>query len=384
MDGHRILVAVSVFLKERARSLGFQAAAVTSAEALADAEEVTLRRIDGGLMAGLDWFTPTRARLACRPQELLPGAKSVLTLAASYFTNEPEASNCDVAPRGRVARYAWGRDYHDVLRARLQTLVDALALELGYRPGSRFFVDSSPLSERAAAQRSGLGWFGKNTNILVHGVGPWGFLASILLDIALPPAEPLLTHCGSCNLCIEACPTGALIDPYTLDNTRCISFQTIENRGSIPSELRPLLGNWVYGCDICQEVCPVNKSAVSTTIEEFMPVSGEVATPSLTKLLEMDTRAYQARFRGSAMKRAKQAGLQRNAAVALGNTGDEAAVPFLAPGLSSPQSIVRSHSAWAMGRIGGKRARKALERAHGHEQDTAVLAEIASALDELS
>lgn len=372
------------FLKERARALGFQAAAVTTTDALADAEEVTLRRIDGGLMAGLDWFTPTRTRLACRPQELLPDAKSVLTLAASYFTDNPEAPSCDMAPRGRVARYAWGRDYHQVLRARLETLVDDLTQELSYRPGARFFVDSAPLSERAAAQRSGLGWFGKNTNILVHGVGSWVFLASIILDIDLPPDEPLLTHCGSCNLCIEACPTGALIDPYTLDNTRCISYQTIENRGSIPSELRPLLGNWVYGCDICQDVCPVNKSAVSTTIDEFMPISGEAATPSLIELLEMDTKVYQERFRGSAIKRAKQTGLQRNAAVALGNTGDEAAVPFLAFTLDSPQNIVRSHSAWAMGRIGGKKARKALERARSHEQDPEVLPEITSALDKLS
>ena len=268
-----------------------------------------------------------------------------------------------------------------MLRARLRALVDDIAKELGYHPNARIFVDSSPLAERAAAQRAGLGWFGKNTNILVHGLGSWAFLAAVILDVELPEDAPLLTHCGSCDLCLRACPTGALLDPYTLDNSRCISYQTIENRGSIPAELRPLMGDWVYGCDICQDVCPVNQKALTSSWEEFQPSSAESARPDLVGLLEMDVPTYQERFRGSAMKRARRAGLQRNAAVALGNAADPSAGPALERALNSSDGIVRSHVAWAMGRIGGVRARAALEAARRKETQPAARGEIEDALE---
>jgi len=259
--------------------------------------------------------------------------------------------------------------------------VEALAGQLGYRPGARIFVDSSPLADRAVAQRAGVGWFGKNTNILVHGLGSWAFLAAIILDIDLPEDEPLLTNCGSCDLCIRACPTGALIDQYTLDNQRCISYQTIENRGSIPQELRPLIGDWVFGCDVCQDVCPVNRRAGTTAIPEFEMHDPEAARPSLGGLLLMETEEYQQRSRGRALKRAKQPGLQRNTAVALGNTGDRGVVEVLEKGLSNPDGLVRSHVAWAMGQLGGKRARGSLEQARRSEEDRVVGREIQSALE---
>ena len=385
-------MSLASFIKERARELGFQAVGITSAADFTSTEEVLLRRIDGGLMDGLSWFTPARARLACRPRELLPGARSIVTLAASYLTPEPDIPSAPSrvaglgerpdGPRGRVARYAWGKDYHDVLRARLRELTEALAGELGRRPGARIFVDSSPLADRAVAQRAGVGWYGKNTNILVHGLGSWAFLAALILDIDLPEDEPLLTNCGSCDLCIRACPTGALLDPYVLDNARCISYQTIENRGAIPQELRPLMADWVYGCDICQDVCPVNDKAATSPIQEFQPGSAEATQPLLTALLDMDVPTYQERFRGSPMKRAKRAGLQRNAAVALGNTRDGATVPALERALMSPHTVVRSHVAWAMGRIGGKRSRRALEAARRRESDLEVTRELDRALAE--
>lgn len=369
---------LSTFIKERARELGFQAIGFTDARDLERTEEVVLNRIDAGLMGGLDWFTPARARLACHPQELLPGARSVVSLAASYFTPEPAQTGAPAPHRGRIAQYAWGKDYHDVLRGRAHQLVDAIASELGYHPGARVFVDSSPLVDRAVAQKAGVGWYGKNTNILIHGLGSWAFLAAVILDVDLPEDEPLLTNCGSCDLCIRACPTGALIDQYTLDNQRCISYQTIENRGSIPETLRPLMGDWVFGCDVCQDVCPVNRKASVTPIPEFQGIDG---SPLLSELLLMDTPTYQQRFRGRAVKRAKQRGLQRNAAVALGNTGDPAAVEVLEKGFESPEGIVRSHVAWAMGKVGGKRARQRLEAARAREEDPEVLREIQSALD---
>jgi epoxyqueuosine reductase len=298
-------------------------------------------------------------------------------LAASYYTPGQNGRQDAAAPKGRIARYAWGKDYHEALRGRCHALVEAIARELGYRPGARVFVDSSPLVDRAVAQKAGVGWYGKNTNILIHGLGSWAFLAAIVLDVDLPEDEPLLTNCGSCDLCIRACPTGALIDQYTLDNHRCISFQTIENRGSIPEGLRPLMGDWVFGCDICQDVCPVNRKTSSTPIPEFQETDGSVP---LSELLLMETAAYQQRFRGRAVKRAKQRGLQRNAAIALGNTGDRDAVGILNKGMESTEGVVRGHVAWAMGRLGGKAARRALEASRDREQDPEVLREIESAL----
>ena len=368
------------FIKERARSLGFQAAGITDAAPFTETQEVMLQRIDQGLFSGLPWFTPERARLACQPRELLPNARSIIALAASYNADAPEPDATSSLPRGRVARYAWGRDYHAMLRSRLDDLLEAIAAELGYHPGARIFVDSSPLPERAVAQRAGLGWVGKNTNLLVHGLGSWTFLAAVILDIALPEDEPILTHCGSCDLCLQACPTGALLTPYVLDNNRCISYQTIENRGAVPTELRPLMGDWVYGCDICQDVCPVNRKAATTGWDAFTPASQEAAHPDLISLLSMDTPEYQERFRGSAMKRAKQSGLQRNAAVALGNDGNPAAMPALQQAQQHPDALVRSHVAWAMGRIGGKEARRSIEHARQHESDPQTLREIDAAL----
>lgn len=372
-------MSLAAFVKAKARDLGFQAVGFTDARDLEQTEEVLLQRIDAGLMEGLSWFTPARARLACRPMELLPGARSVVSLAASYYTPEDTQARAPAPHRGRIARYAWGKDYHDVLRVRARALVEAIAQELGHHPGARIFVDSSPLADRAVAQKAGVGWYGKNTNILIHGLGSWAFLAAIVLDIELPDDEPLLTNCGSCDLCIRACPTGALIDQYTLENQRCISYQTIENRGTIPEELRPLMGNWVFGCDICQDVCPVNRKAASTPIPELQ---GSDTSPSLSELLLMDTATYQQRFRGRAVKRAKQRGLQRNAAVALGNTGDRGMVEVLEKGMESPEGVVRSHVAWAMGRIGGKKARNALSRALSDETDPEVSTEIRQALEQ--
>ncbi len=371
-------------IKERALELGFHAVGITSAARLAETEAVTLDRVRHGLMEGLSWFTEERARLSCRPQELLPNAKSIVALAVSYLTDEP-AGDTASGPTGIVARYARGDDYHEALKIRLRELSDFIRKESGATVSSRLFIDSSPLSERAAARRAGVGWFGKNTNLIVPGIGSWAFLSALILDIDLEEDGPLLKNCGSCDLCIRACPTGALVDQYTLDNTKCISFQTIENKGEIPEELRPDLGAWVFGCDICQEVCPANRKAMPLAWDEFKarPDLGE-STP-LVPLLQMEDAEYRRRFKGSAMKRAKRRGLQRNAAVALGNSGDLEAVPALAVALEeNDEPLVRSHVAWAMGRIGGKRGRRSLEKALSYETDASVLKSVGKALECLS
>jgi len=343
---------------------------------------VLLQRIDGGQLAGLPWFNAAWAHRSCTPQELLPGARSLVALAASYHDGVAEAPPPDAGagPRGRIACYARGADYHKLLKAKVRQLADAIAGELRCEVGSRVFVDVSPMPERAVARRAGVGWAGKNTQVMVKGLGSWVLLAVLALDVGLPEGEPLATHCGTCDLCLRACPTGALTDAYTLDNDRCISYQTIENRGDIPHELRPLMGDWVFGCDICQDVCPVNRHAAATAMPELASRGPEHAYPLLTDLLRLDEATYTGRFHGTAVKRAKRTGLQRNAAIALGNAGDPATVPALAQALATADPLVRRHAAWALGRIGGAEAAAALRAALAGEGDASVRGEIAAAL----
>jgi epoxyqueuosine reductase len=249
--------------------------------------------------------------------------------------------------------------------------------------------------DRAAAQRSGLGWYGKNTNILTKGWGSWVFLAELVTTLPLDPDPPTGANCGRCEVCLHACPTKAFVAPGVLDNRRCISYLTIELRGAIPLELRPLIGNHIFGCDICQEVCPVNQRVearlraagrLSGAREPlaFRPRVGIGSSPALIELLALDDQGFRARFRHSPIKRAKRRGLLRNVCVALGNSGDAAAVPALARALGDHEPLVRRHAAWALGRLGGAHAREALEAARAREQEPEVRAEIACALDELS
>ena len=234
-------------VKAAAFELGFDRAGISDAQPLRDAEAAIQLRIAEGHMDGLRWFTPDRARLATRPMELLPGARTVLALAASYLGQReaPPAKPGD--PRGKIARYAWGQDYHDVLKEMARELVTRIQ-SIASRPVSaRIFVDSSPLAERAVAYRAGLGWFGKNTMLLLPGAGSWAFLCEVILDLELEPDRPVLKSCGTCHRCLDVCPTGALIAPGVLSTPLCMSFQTIEQKGSSPRELRYQIGSWVFG-----------------------------------------------------------------------------------------------------------------------------------------
>ncbi|MDP6108016.1 MAG: tRNA epoxyqueuosine(34) reductase QueG [Candidatus Brocadiia bacterium] len=357
-------------IKKYAEELGFEVAGITTAEAFLRDERAAIQRIRDGLMDGLPWYTEERVRRANRPEELVPGARSVISLAMSYFTGEPDRGN--LGPTGKVARYAWGDDYHDVMKKRLRQFVEGLSDHLGRAIRSRIFVDDGPMNDRATAERAGVGWFGKNTNILTRSHGSWVLLGQVVTDLDLEPDQPLAKTCGNCVLCIEACPTDAIVAPCVIDNTRCISFLTIELRGPIPRELRPLVGDWVFGCDICQDVCPVNRKA-ALGLEPAFRQRGESGAPALLPLLDLDDQAFRERFRKSPIKRAKRIGLQRNALVALGNAGDPATVPALTRSLGSSDAVVREHAAWALGRVGGGEAlRLALEG----EEDSTVRSEI--------
>ena len=386
-------------IKEYAYSLGFDTARITSAEALPEAERVIKERIAQGLMDGLPWFTAERAEVSCHPDALLPGAQSIITLAMCYLSEQPGETS-DSVPRGRISRYAWGDDYHEVIKARLEQftawLREYARKEISNDVETRLFVDTGRMVDRAVAQRAGLGWYGKNTNILTKGWGSWVFLAEIVTNLPLQTDTPLKTSCGNCEICLHACPTQALPAPYVLDNTRCISFLTIELRGSIPLELRPLMGNLIFGCDICQEVCPVNivaerrlglrntpKTVSMEPLKAFRPRAPVGSSPELIPLLSLTEEQFRERFRHSPIRRTKRRGLLRNVCVALGNIGDQQAVPALLGALRDHEPLVRGHAAWALGRIGGEEAKQALQVALSAEEDQEVQQEIRCALADI-
>jgi epoxyqueuosine reductase len=376
-------------IKEYAYSLGFDMVRITTAEAFPEAERVIKERIAQGLMDGLPWFTTERADVSCHPDALLPDAKSIIALAMFYLTEEPDTTEGGT-PRGRISRYAWGDDYHEIIKPKLQQfsawLGEYARAEMGKAVETRPFVDTGRMVDRAVAQRAGLGWYGKNTNILTKGWGSWVFLAEIVTNLPLEYDTPIKTNCGSCELCLHACPTQALPNPYELDNTRCISFLTIELRGSIPLELRPLMGNLIFGCDICQEVCPVNRVAerrLPASFQrhvEFRPRPSAGSSPELIPLLSLTEEQFRERFRRSPIRRAKRRGLLRNVCVALGNSGDPQAVPALIKALHDSEPLIRGHAAWALGRIANTEAMQALREAQETEEDAEVRKEIQAAL----
>ncbi|MGH2391235.1 MAG: tRNA epoxyqueuosine(34) reductase QueG, partial [Chloroflexota bacterium] len=365
-------------VKAMAQAAGFDAVGIAEATPFEDARRFLRERIAGGAFSGLPWFSADRADFAADPRNLLPSARSIVAVALSYRTEEP-VSDPGREPRGRVARYAWARDYHPVLKERMAEVVAAMQARFGAGE-CRTLVDTARIVDRAAAQRAGTGWYGKNTNIINPTYGSWVLLGEILTTLELAPDPPLRKNCGSCRLCLDACPTGALTGPYTIDNNLCISYLTIEHRGVIPRELRPLIGDWIFGCDICQEVCPPALKGQVAHHPPFRAASADAAFPLLIPLLTITEEEFRARFAGSPIKRAKREGLQRNVAVALGNSGDHAAVPALIAALTTATPLVRGHAAWALGRLGGPAATEALRARLAEEDDPWVREEIRPAL----
>ena len=390
-------MSLTLALKRRATELGFCAVGITGAEPFDEAETAAAGRTNAGLMDGLTWWSEDRAHASADPRRNTPDARSVIALAYPYpeADADPDSVSPVAAipsracgggqgggPRGRIASYALGRDYHEVLLERMQPLL-AMLRERGHRAKS--YVDHGWMLDRAAAARAGLGWLGKNTNLLVPGIGSSVLLAEIVTSAALDQDEPLKKTCGSCDACLRVCPTGALVSPGVLDNRRCISFWTIEHRGAIPREMRPSIGDWIFGCDLCQEICPINANAQPArpdpdAVRAFGPPLD--ARPRLEELLTLDEEAFRGRFRESAVWRARRSGLLRNVCVALGNVADRASVPALTAALHDPEPLVRGHAAWALGRLGGRAARAALESALSREADAEVREECALALQE--
>jgi epoxyqueuosine reductase len=341
-------------LKAEARRLGFDLAGATAAVAPPRIEAFEQWLADG--FAGEMEYIPRRASAYQNPKHVLDGARSLLMLATAYRTEEPVEP---ATGRGMIARYAWGSDYHDVIRSRLHALAD-FHRELTPAAAVRGVVDTAPLLEREFAELAGLGWVGKNTLLLNRQLGSWFVLAALLTSETLVYDEPVTTgHCGTCRACIDACPTGAIVEPYRLDARKCISYLTIELRRPIPSEQRAAIGPRILGCDICQDVCPFNRRVPPTAEPAFQPRPD--ANPiELAELLSLDEAAFRERFRGSPVLRAKRRGLLCQAAYALGNRPDNSALPALVEGLRDEDPAVREACAWALEKYDCEEARAAL------------------------
>ena len=381
------------WLIDQAHRLGFDLVGVASPDPPAgiDRYRVWLEQGYHGAMAYL--ARPEAVAARGDLTRLLPAVGTVVVVGVNYYAGPLPTELGGDPSRGIIARFAWGDDYHDVLVPRLRGLAAWVEAEIGRPVTHRAYADAGPLLERELATRAGLGFVGKNTNLIHPLLGSWLFLGELLLDVEIPPPRPdrfLRSRpvrsggtCGRCTRCLDACPTGALVAPYVLDARRCLSYLTIELKGPIPADLRPLLGNRIFGCDVCQEVCPWNRRFARLTGERgFLPWpdAGNACAPYLLDLMALDDEGFRQRFRGSPVMRARRKGLLRNAAVALGNRGDPAVMPALTRALGDAEPLIRGHAAWALGRIGSGEARQALEQALHSEPDGWVREELRQAL----
>jgi epoxyqueuosine reductase len=378
--------AIARHIKDEARAAGFDLCGIAAAAPFEEEGRALADWVGHGYHGEMDYMARNAPRSG-NPAAVVAEVRSLVVVGLYYGGHEEPTAADDVAapagaagPRGRVSRYAWGDDYHGVMAPGLRRLAEYL-IRQGART-ARYYVDTGPVIDRAAARRAGIGWYGKNTLIITRsGHGSWVFLGEILTDLPLPPDRAAEGDCGRCRLCLDACPTGAIIAPYVVDARRCISYLTIEHRGPIPRELRAAVGDHIFGCDICQVVCPHNAKTPAATHEAFAPRTALGARPGLVSLLNMTEEEFRAWFKTSPLKRAKRSGLRRNVAVALGNLGDPAALPELCTALGDESdALVRGHAAWALGRLGTETARRRLTGRLAAEDDPWVREEISLAL----
>jgi epoxyqueuosine reductase len=357
--------ALKAELGEEARRLGFTACGVTSARPFTEARARALAAVDAGRMDGMPWYTRERVEASADIGGRYPWARSIVALAWPYRPARPlhAPTQSDIANpvRGRFAAYACiddgdgTVDYHDLLARRCDALVEWLRGRVGGVTAKRF-VDHGWALDRAIAERAGIGFAGKHASVITTDAGSYVMLAGIAVSIALPADEPSRRGCGRCRACMPACPTGAITAPGVIDARRCISYLTIEHRGAIPLELRPLIGTWAFGCDLCQEACPINHRLAPQALDDTTSSTerGPVPHPDLVECLELSDEAFAARFRRTAVWRTGRSGLARNCAIALGNAGNPAALPALRRSAKDDADpVVRDAAAWAIARLTG-------------------------------
>jgi epoxyqueuosine reductase len=341
--------SLSAEIKDQARALGFELVGIAPATE-ADGFDHLREWLDQG-MAGEMQYMHRHRDARRRPQSVLKDVQSVVMVGISYHSGkEPNAEPGNGGPKGRVAQYARGADYHVVIKQKLNQLLSWIQ---EHAPGSagRAVVDTAPILERDFARRAGLGWFGKNTMLIHPRLGSYFFIGALLLDLELAPDAPFAkNHCGTCTACLDACPTDAFPRPGELDARRCISYLTIELRSPVPEDLRTGIGDWIFGCDICQEVCPWNRKAPPGH-DSDLGSRAELAALNALEILGLSEAEFRARFRDTAIWRAGWAGLRRNAAIVLGNTAGEEALPTLERAALDPDATVSEAGRWAMGRI---------------------------------
>jgi len=380
-------------LKNEAQRLGFQLVGVTTPDSPAHLD-VYEEWLSAGYHGEMSWMGTERNRQRrTDPRLILPECQSILVLGIAYPPSPtPFSDDTPSTARerwkgqgvGRIASYARGDDYHDVLPERLRAIVAFIETQIGHPIPNRWYTDTGPILEREMAQRAGLGWIGKNTCLINPRAGSYFLLAEILLGIDLLPDEPITSdHCGTCTRCIEACPTACILPNRTIDANRCISYLTIELKEALPVDLREKIGNWVFGCDVCQQVCPWNQRfAIPFQETRFTPRPG-VDRPFLEDELALSPQEFNRKYKGSPVKRTKHRGYLRNVAVALGNSQNPETIPILRQALNDPEPLVRAHAAWALGQIGDRQAKETLDQAWQTETDESVRQEILAAKNNL-
>lgn len=366
---------LKIWIRETAQRLGFDLCGIAPAELDSINRENYLRWIEQGMHGEMTYMTRQQRRDL---RSLLPNVRSVICAAMVYNAPGPKSIDRDEPAHGWIARYAWGEDYHNILHERLERLLAELRFKVGEPFDARIYVDTGPVLERALAWAAGLGWIAKNSCLIHERVGSWFFLGEILTSLELEPDAPAWDRCGTCTRCLDACPTGAIAEPYVLDATRCISYYTIEVKGPIPESFRPSIGRHVFGCDICQDVCPWNREALVSLLPEFQPrplspegnVSSDERTqeepaphaksaeafpttldPPLELLANLSEEEFRAVFRNSAVRRAGYRGFLRNVAVAMGNSGHKKFQPVLEQLAQHSDLLVQEHARWAMEKL---------------------------------
>ena len=334
-------------IRRRAAGLGFEVCRFTGLDAPWPATARLQAFLEAGRQGDMDWMATTADRRA-HPRSLWPDARSAVVLGLNYGPQADPLEGLALRDRGLISVYARGEDYHDVIKGRLKQLGGWMASRTG--AGLKVFVDTAPLMEKPLAQQAGLGWQGKHTNLVSRDFGSWLFLGVILTKAILTPDAPETDHCGQCRACLDACPTAAFPAPYQLDARRCVSYLTIEHRGPVDPELRPGLGNRIYGCDDCLAVCPWNKFAQAGR-EQRLAARDDLAAPALAELAGLDDAAFRARFARSPVKRTGRDRFLRNVLYAIGNSGDPALVPAARARLEDASPLVRGAAVWALGRL---------------------------------
>jgi epoxyqueuosine reductase len=335
-------------IKDRACALGFDLVGVAPVH---DSPELAFFEpwIAAGYAGEMHYLLRSLARRRDL-QQVVPGAQSVVVCGLNYDTPYPYSTAQSDPARGWIARYAWGEDYHQILQDKLAQLQAYVTSLVPPTVASKLYVDTGPVIERVYARYAGLGWFGKNTCLLNTRLGSWLFLGELILAMPLEYDRPTADHCGTCTRCIDACPTDAILEPYVLDARRCIAYLTIELKGAIPEALRPQMGQHVFGCDICQDVCPWNRKRHFTAEPGLQPRSTHVQ-PLLAELAQLTPAAFRQRFRSTALERTKRRGLLRNVCVAMGNSGNLEFIPLLETLLEDQEELVREHAAWALAQL---------------------------------